>query len=43
MAKFVFSGDIIFLVGGFVIGWIVFKRPDWATNLINNLKSKIGL
>lgn len=36
--------DILFAVGvGFVIGWIVFKRPEWATKLIAWIKSKIGL
>jgi hypothetical protein len=31
------------LVIGFVIGWIVFKRPQWATDLIAKAKAKIGL
>jgi len=27
---------------GFVAGWIVFKRPEWATNLLNKIKAKLG-
>lgn len=29
------------VAAGFVIGWIVFKRPQWATNLIEKAKAKI--
>lgn len=34
-----------FLIGvgvGFVIGWIMFKRPEWATRLIGWIKTRIG-
>ena len=27
---------------GFAIGWIVFKRPQWATDLIAKAKAKIA-
>jgi len=27
---------------GFFIGLVVFKRPQWATDLINKIKAKIG-
>ncbi len=41
--KIWFISGWVHLVIGFVIGWIVFKRPQWATDLINKLKAKIGL
>ena len=28
---------------GFVIGWIVFQRPQFATDLINKIRAKIGI
>jgi len=30
-------------ISGFLIGWLVLKRPQWATNLINKGLAKIGL
>lgn len=36
--------DFLFGAGvGFVIGWILFKRPDWASAAVAWIKSKIGL
>ena len=32
--------DFIFMVIGFVIGWIVFERPQWATDLWQWFKHK---
>ena len=26
---------------GFVAGWIVFQRPEWATDLLNRIKTKL--
>jgi hypothetical protein len=34
---------LIWIALGFVIGWVVFQRPQWATNLINWIKTKIGM
>ena len=31
------------LAVGFVAGWVLFKRPAWATEAINWLKVKVGL
>ena len=31
----------VHLAIGFVIGWVVFKRPAWATDLIEKIKAKI--
>lgn len=31
------------LVAGFVIGWVVFKRPAWAENLINKILINLKL
>jgi len=38
-----FVSGAIHLGVGFVVGWIVFKRPAWADALINKLLAKIGL
>lgn len=38
-----FISGWLHLVVGFAIGWIVFKRPQWATDLIKKAKAKIGL
>lgn len=27
---------------GFLAGWILFKRPEWATNAINWIKGKLS-
>lgn len=35
-------GFLIGLVLGFVLGWIVLKRPQWATDLITWLRAKLG-
>ena len=34
-----FTGAII----GFVAGWIIFKRPQWATDAIAWLRAKVGV
>ena len=35
--------DMLIGIGiGFVVGWVVFKRPEWATKLIDWSKGKIG-
>jgi hypothetical protein len=31
------------LVIGLIIGWVVLKRPQWATDIINWVKTKIGM
>lgn len=31
------------MIVGFVVGWIVFKRPAWADNLINKVLIKLKL
>lgn len=36
-----FISGWIHLVIGFVIGWIVFKQPEWAKNLAYSLWDKI--
>lgn len=33
--------DAIFLAIGFGIGWIVFERPQWATDVWQWIKHKI--
>lgn len=38
-----FMSAWINLAIGFVAGWIVFERPQWATDLFNKLKGKVGL
>ena len=42
MKAWILSGWI-HLVIGFVLGWIVFQRPQWATDLLAKAKAKIGL
>ena len=42
MKEWIIAGWI-HLILGFVIGWVVFKRPAWAENLIAKVKAKIGL
>ena len=27
---------------GFLAGWIVFKRPEWATELIGKVRAKLS-
>ena len=34
---------IIGLAIGFVAGWVLFKRPVWATRAIDWLKAKAGV
>lgn len=36
-------GLVVGGVGGLFIGWFLFPRPQWATDLIDRLKSKVGL
>ena len=38
-----FIAGWIHLIIGFVIGWVVFQRPAWATNLWAKIKAKVGL
>lgn len=42
MKAWIISGGLHLAIG-FVIGWIAFKRPQWATNLIGKAKAKVGL
>lgn len=42
MKVWIISGWVHFVIG-FVVGWIVLKRPQWVTNLINKAKAKVGL
>ena len=42
MKIWIISGWVHFVVG-FGIGWLVFKRPQWATALIEKARAKIGL
>jgi len=28
---------------GFLAGWIVFKRPEWASKAVTWIKSKLGM
>ena len=42
MREWIIAGWI-HLVIGFALGWLVFKRPQWATDLIAKAKAKIGL
>lgn len=37
MKEWFISGGI-HLVIGIAIGWVIFKRPQWATDLINKYK-----
>lgn len=30
-------------VTGFIIGYVVFERPQWATDLIARLRAKAGI
>ena len=41
MKEWLVSGSINFILG-FVFGWIVVARPQWATNLLTKLRTKIG-
>jgi len=42
MKEWIIAGWLHLIIG-FGIGWIVFQRPQWATNLLAKIKSKIGL
>lgn len=33
----------IHLALGIFIGWVIFKRPQWVTDLISKAKAKVGL
>lgn len=35
-----FIAGWLHLIIGFVLGWVVFKRPVWAQNLIDKVKVK---
>lgn len=41
MTTWFISGWIHFALG-FVAGWVVFERPQWATDAFTWLKSKVG-
>lgn len=32
----------IHAVIGFILGWIVFKRPEWVETIISKVRAKIG-
>lgn len=36
---------MMMLLIGFAIGWLVFKRPDWASNILAKIaeKSRTGI
>lgn len=36
-------GFISGLAIGFIVGWIIFKRPEWATKAIAWIRGKLGL
>lgn len=38
-----FVSGAVHLVIGFFIGYLIFQRPQWATDLIKKLLSKVGL
>ncbi len=40
MKVWIISGWVHLIIG-FVLGWIVFKRPQWATDLIEKAKAKL--
>ena len=42
MREWFISGGIHFVLG-FVVGWLVFQRPQFVTDLINKLRAKIGV
>ena len=42
MKEWLISGWL-HLILGFVIGWIVFEKPQWAKDLWDKIKSKVGL
>lgn len=33
-----FIAGCLHLIIGFVLGWVVFKRPQWATDLLAKMK-----
>lgn len=35
-----FIAGWLHLIIGFVLGWVVFKRPAWAQNMIDKVKAK---
>ncbi|HEY6021656.1 MAG TPA: hypothetical protein VIY48_17840 [Candidatus Paceibacterota bacterium] len=37
-----FVSGAIHLAVGFVIGWIVFKRPEWVSTFFAWVRSKVG-
>lgn len=34
---------LVGIVIGIVIGWVLFKRPEWATRFLNWLKQTLGI
>jgi len=40
MKVWIISGWVHFLLG-FVVGWVVLKRPKWATDLLERMRAKI--
>lgn len=41
MKIWIISGWVHLLIG-FGIGWLVFNRPQWATDLIEKIKGKLS-
>lgn len=42
MQTWIVSGWVHFVVG-FVVGWVVFKRPAFAQKMIDKIKVKLGM
>lgn len=41
MMRFLWDSGIDNILIGILIGWIVFKRPEWATELFAKIKTKL--
>lgn len=42
MRTWILSGWVHLAIG-FFLGWVVFKRPQWSTDLMAKLKAKVGV
>lgn len=42
MKVWIISGWVHLIVG-FGLGWVLFKRPEWVSNLFAKARAKIGL